>query len=649
MNSLKSFFNKVKKGPLKYIIPGVVAVIVIAIVIGNYVKLGNTLGSVYSIEQANNDIDRLRVGDTIKYDINGYSDWQVLYVDKENGTVDVISKTNAEQLTISEFSADSYLNKLQETASHYVDGDYAIKARSINESEIGVIASPDDYWVAKASEYNFKTGNAEFFYNYDNYELYVLPYVTISVSLNDINNYNAGDVYNYSLGGINEWVLMEVNGSNNTFTMIPKVPVKVNYDLNRRTYDLANDVFNSLWDSNVRNVGNAFDKYSNSQINNGLSSFLSEVKKEIYFVYRNGGSHYTSDDDDYIEHRDDSCHYRYSGSFDYCYTYYYKVPKEKTLGFRPVVTLKLKKKNVVTELSSGIKVGDHIKYDVNNYSNWKVLSVDPENNTVDLVSGGVVKNVKLTGDDGYNNLSDILQDEVNAYKSGSNVVDVRPLMKSDVSNLNLIKDEVNARYWFNSKRSVRKALESNYYAQFYSALTGYYNGDEIELEQIYLYIGSNIDTTDYYYFKYYVGVDSGINNYIAGIRPVITVKADGLKVLSREETAKVEKSSKIADKSFANEQNENNKSYTLTNKSITDSTSSNKYFTKDDGEASENDKVDTSLTTNNNGNSNNNSNESYLSGKYLKHIYICLVLLIGVGIVISVILALICRKIDKLK
>ena len=131
-----------------------------------------------------------------------------------------------------------------------------------------------------------------------------------------------------------------------------------------------------------------------------------------------------------------------------------------------------------------IKVGDTIRYDINGYDNWQVLYIDKENGTVDLVSGGVVKNVMITGDTGYNNYSDTLQDEVNAYKNGPDVVSVRPLAKSDLSNLNLIKDEVNAKYWLNNKKSVRKTLESNYYAQFYSVLTSSYNGDEIEPEYI---------------------------------------------------------------------------------------------------------------------------------------------------------------------
>lgn len=85
---------------LKFVIPGIIVVVLIAIVLGRLLGANKALGSVYSIEQANNDIDSINVGDTIRYDINGYEDWQVLYVDKENGTVDVTSKTNTEKVTI---------------------------------------------------------------------------------------------------------------------------------------------------------------------------------------------------------------------------------------------------------------------------------------------------------------------------------------------------------------------------------------------------------------------------------------------------------------------------------------------------------------------------------------------------------------------
>ena len=295
----------------------------------------------------------------------------------------------------------------------------------------------------------------------------------------------------------------------------------------------------------------------------------------------------------------------------------------------------------VSQDIDSIRVGDTINYEINGYDDWQVLYVDKENGTVDLVSGGIVKNVMISGDTGYNNYSEILQDEVNAYKNGPNVVGVRALAKSDLSNLNLIKDEVNAKYWLNSKKSVRKILESNYYAQFYSVLTSSYNGDEIESEYIYLFI-------------YYTGVDSGVNNYTAGIRPVVTMKVDALKKLSDEEVKKIEKSSVIADKPFANEQTNNNKNYSAVNKNITNSASSAGSYGHDEAIRND-DKVDPNLTTVTGNSSYDNSTsidstfDSGLFRGYLRFIDIGIILLIITGIIIAILLGLIYRKIDNLR
>lgn len=652
MNSIKSFFSKVKSGgSLKYIIPGMLAVVLIAIVIGNYLRPDKALGSVYSIEQANQDIGSIRVGDTINYEINGYSDWQVLHVDRENGLVDVVSKSNTENLEINSFSADDYLNKLQERASRYVDNVYAVRARSINESEIDLVASNEDYWVAKADDFTFKTNNGEFRYNNYNPDLYVLPYVVLPVQLSEIYSYNAGDRYSYSINGIDDWIIMEVNGASLTITMVPATPIKINYNNQRSNYDVGNEIINSYRVGNVQSVGNAFDKYSNSQVANALNGFFNNLKNVTYFVYQNNGNISNREYDDYYEYRDSACYQKIdSDGFNSCREFVYKMPKPKTYGFRPVVTLQLSKKEITTELSSGIKIGDYIKYEASGYNSWRVLSIDEEKGTVDLVSGGIVRNIVLTGDDGYNNLSQILQDEVSSYGVGKDVVGVRPLDKSDLSNLSMIKDEVNAKYWINSKRSTKKVLESNYYANFYSVLTGFHNGDEVDAEYIYLFIGSNIDSVyDFHYnFNYYIGVDTGINNYTAGIRPVVTVKVDSLKKLSTEEAKKVEKSSIISDKSYANEQANNNKNYTVTNKSITDSTSSNKYYTKNDDVIETNEDTVNPTFITSKSDDNNSTCSSCLCKGYLRYVILCLIILIIVGISIAVFLGLIYRKIDKL-
>ena len=57
-------------------------------------SLKNALGSVYNVTELEQQFDKIAVGDTINYEINGYSDWQVISTDKDNGTIDVVAKSN---------------------------------------------------------------------------------------------------------------------------------------------------------------------------------------------------------------------------------------------------------------------------------------------------------------------------------------------------------------------------------------------------------------------------------------------------------------------------------------------------------------------------------------------------------------------------
>ena len=139
-----------------------------------------------------------------------------------------------------------------------------------------------------------------------------------------------------------------------------------------------------------------------------------------------------------------------------CYGEYYKVYKPVTKGFRPVVTLKFSNNVVGKDSEDNLSIGDNVKYNALEYQNWKVLSINKDNNTVDLISGGIVKNLMLQGEDDFDNYEDILQTEVDKYKTGSNVISARAVEYSDLANLNKINDRVNARYWINSKKQFNK-------------------------------------------------------------------------------------------------------------------------------------------------------------------------------------------------
>ena len=72
------------------------------------------LGNVYYLKDIESKIDEIKVGDTIKYEANGVKDWKVLYIDKVNNTVDIVSDVNAGVITLSgEEQAKNALNIFQ--------------------------------------------------------------------------------------------------------------------------------------------------------------------------------------------------------------------------------------------------------------------------------------------------------------------------------------------------------------------------------------------------------------------------------------------------------------------------------------------------------------------------------------------------------
>lgn len=139
-------------------------------------SLKNALGSVYNVTELEQQFDKIAVGDTINYEINGYSDWQVISTDKDNGTIDVVAKSNTEGITISSENAENILDILQTAADKYTDNKYAVSARSINLSDRNnYTSSGDTYWYANKDDVYISTSNSSWRYNYLKKKMYVIP------------------------------------------------------------------------------------------------------------------------------------------------------------------------------------------------------------------------------------------------------------------------------------------------------------------------------------------------------------------------------------------------------------------------------------------------------------------------------------------
>ena len=111
------------------------------------------------------------------------------------------------------------------------------------------------------------------------------------------------------------------------------------------------------------------------------------------------------------------------------------------------------------EISNSLQVGDNVKYEAKGYKNWKVLSIDTELGTVDIISGGIVKNLTLSGKEDWDNYEDIIQREVDEYKKGNKVINASTATSLQLNTLKEIDKTTLSRYWLLSKSVNKKSQD----------------------------------------------------------------------------------------------------------------------------------------------------------------------------------------------
>ena len=331
--------------------------------------------------------------------------------------------------------------------------------------------------------------------------------------------------------------------------------------------------------------------------------------------------------------------YNGSDNFDHIVTdsWPYSEFTPLTLGFRPVLTLRFTNNQSGKDLDSPLKVGDNVKFEVNGYKNWKILSIDTESNTVDIISGYIVKNVGLSGRGDYDAMETIIQREVDAYKTGD-VISARSVSSSDYDALYAMNDRVTAEYWINEKRIYNGNLSSNMNTSS-STSAGYlaYQADVMNYDDsMFSIVRRRIPL----YFKYADGGYSfgggeGDQTYYAGIRPVLRLQLDKV----TKEESPVEKSS--YETGLDKEQAKRNASYPT--RFIISDSSSSKSSDKDNTTLSKSD----SKVTNN---YEENYTYNYTINKWLlRYIVLCVTLLVLMGATLIVLSSYVIRKINKIE
>ena len=89
--------NLANKITMSRVVLSIVIMIVLFSTKFNPIRL---LSSTYNMNQLEESIGKIKIGDFIDYEINGYSNWQVVSIDKENNTLDVVSRENVEDITL---------------------------------------------------------------------------------------------------------------------------------------------------------------------------------------------------------------------------------------------------------------------------------------------------------------------------------------------------------------------------------------------------------------------------------------------------------------------------------------------------------------------------------------------------------------------
>jgi len=534
------------------------------------------LGSVYTISELEDEFDNVQIGDEVNYEINGYSDWQVIGKDDYNGTIDVVSKTNTEDLTLEPNQTKEYYeNKFQETANKYTDNNYAISARTVNSNDLDYFNYDNDFWLNNINDTNITTSQKTWQYDQSNvepnYKMYVIPYVYIYNP--NAPFINVRDVVEYSNNGVDRWIAIYAGEFGRSLKLIPETPIElvidsVDDDINGK----VNQIIESF-NNNVKGYGNYFPSFSLDNLPNLIPNFLNQQTEKIYFIEN---SCWHKEDGKIIYNGCGPTYYYENGEFNqlnYRDTIYTE-QGPKQLGYRPVVTLKVKEElqdKDKKEISNKLQVGDNVKYEAKGYKNWKALSVDNDLNTVDIISGGIVKNITLSGKEDWDNYEDIIQREVDLYKDGEQPKKATTVTSLHLKTLKEIDKSAMARYWILSKNTfVKNSLP---YDGGKADLIYYYIGavknsennktDEAMLRNISIYAdfrGSQ-EAVEYYNKDGYYTNEINSLSYTAGLRPVIKLKLDSVEKMNDKEAKEVEKSTTIQEKKYIQEQEAKNKNY----------------------------------------------------------------------------------------
>lgn len=518
-------------------------------------NLTRLLGNMYNIDEIGANIDNIKSGDKINYTANGVDDWEVLSVDKASNIIEIVSTKPVEDLELGGYEGWlSAKEKMLEIANKYGVGDNVVGTRNLNLNDItsSNISFSGCFWlddqvISKYTNTDVISGYSQKYYCRGNsdastsYNINIISDVQVMVIVNvtdvDARSYSVGDDYIYSSNGIDDWKVLSVN-SDNDLLVVSTEGQFIDFATNEALTDATTTINNYLLDfydnDNVLNV-----RIANYNDANMLSSAGIKNTKNVItgFTGYSGSYSYSRS---YLLTTDSNETHSYTEKYDsykfniMYYSNYSSSYSNSTItfpiysnsyGVRPVIRLKysVNDDNDNEELNTNIKIGDNVIYEANSYKNWKVLSINKEDNTAEIVSGGIVQLLTLRGINDYNNVESIFQEVVDDYMEGDNVVSARMLISDDIESLSSIKDRYSGIYWLGNKlvyKYKNGVITTN--NDLYGVAVASYNSDSLNILRQWVTLEVTKDGDAF------MSSLVGSFEYTAGIRPVIKVKLSSL-------------------------------------------------------------------------------------------------------------------------
>ena len=114
--------------------------------------------------------------------------------------------------------------------------------------------------------------------------MYVIPY--IEKRFENYNEYNVGDIIEYSNNGVNRWVVAgEEVWNSSSLVLIPETPIELVIESADDNISEKADQIIDSFSNDVYGHGNYFNDFGTDNLANLIPNFLNQQTEKIWFYY----------------------------------------------------------------------------------------------------------------------------------------------------------------------------------------------------------------------------------------------------------------------------------------------------------------------------------------------------------------------------